>query len=68
MQAESQRPKGQEGAISALNTAIEALNLAEKISGIAPVKAVLGSVGTLLTMIRVRFPLFCHDLLQVHTS
>ena len=67
MEAESQRPKGREGATSALNAAIEALNPTEKISSIPPVKAVLCSVKTLLTMIRVRFPLFCHHPLQVHT-
>ena len=68
MEAEPQRPKGRDGAHSALNTAIEALNPAEKTSSIPPVKAVLGSVKTLLTMIRVRFPLFYHYPLQVHTT
>ena len=66
MEAESQRPKTREDAISALNAAIEATNLAENVSTIAPVKAVLSSVSTLLTMIRVCFPLFYRDLFQVH--
>ena len=67
MQAESQQPKGREGAISALNTAVEASNLA-KISSIPPVRAVFGSVVVLLTLIRVCFLLFCNDLPQVHTQ
>ena len=67
MEPESQRPKGREAAISALNAAIGAMNLAEKISTIAPAKTVLGSVSTLLTLIRVCFMLFCNDLLQIYT-
>ena len=67
MNAESQQPKGQEDAISTLNAAIEALNPA-KISSIPPaVEAILYSVGTLLTLIRVCFLFFCSCLLQVHT-
>jgi hypothetical protein len=66
MEAKSQQLNEREGAISALNAAIEALNLA-KISSIPPTKAVFGSVVVLLTLIRVCFLLFCCDLLQVHT-
>jgi len=57
-----------ESAISTLNAAIEALNLAEKNSNIPPAKAVFGSVIVLLTLIRVCFLHFCYDLLQVHTQ
>jgi hypothetical protein len=53
MQAESQRPKGREGTISALNAAIEALNFAKELSCITPAKAVFGSVSVTLAMIRV---------------
>ena len=60
MDADSQRPKGREGAISALNEAIEDLSPA-KTSNIPPTRAVFGSVTTLLTLIRVRFLLFCHS-------
>jgi len=67
METVSQRPGGQEGATSALNAAIQDTNLAEKVSSIAPAKAVFGSVTVLLTLIRVCFLLFCNDLLQVHT-
>ena len=64
MNTDSQRPGGREDATSALNTAIEDIDLAEKVSSIAPAKAVFGLVSILLTLIRVRFLLSCHDLLQ----
>lgn len=67
MESESKKPKGRNAAISALNGAIEAVNLAEKISTIVPAKTVFGSVGTLLMLIRVCFLLFCDDILQVYT-
>jgi len=67
MDSKSQRPKRLDGAISPLNVAIEALNLAKEVSSITPAKAVFGSVSAILTMIRVRFLLFCNDLLQAHT-
>jgi len=59
MEAESQRPKEQEGSVTALNAAIEAVNLAKELSSITPAKAVFGSVSVVLTMIRVSsvFPL-----------
>ena len=60
MKAESQRPEGREDAVSALNVAIEALNLAKEVSSITPAKAVFGSVSVLLAMIKVSFLLiFC---------
>ena len=65
MDAKSQRPKDRESAISALNAAIEALDLA-KISSATPAKAILGSVRTLLATIRVYFLLFSDDTLRVH--
>ena len=53
MEVESQPSKGRDGAISALNEAIEALNPA-KISSIPPIaRAIFGSVSILLTTIRV---------------
>ena len=55
MDADSQQPKRRDGALSALNTAIEAMNLAKEVSSVTPAKAVFGSVSILLTMIRVRF-------------
>jgi hypothetical protein len=63
MRTESQRPKGREDATSALNAAIEALDLADKNSSIAPAKSVFATTNTLLGMIRVRFLLLCNGLL-----
>ena len=51
----SKRPKEREGAVSTLNAAIEALNLAKEISSITPAKAAFGSVSVVLAMIRVGF-------------
>jgi hypothetical protein len=65
--AKPQRPKDQDGAISALNVAINALHRAEKSSRITPIKTVFGSVDILLATIRVRLLLVCNNLLQVHT-
>jgi len=66
METESQQPKGREGTPEALNTAIQATNLAEGVSSIAPAKAIFSSVNALLTQIRVCF-LLCCGLLRVHT-
>jgi len=67
MATESQRPKGRESAVSLLNAAIEAMNLAEKISSITPAKAAFGTVSVLLTMIKV-CSLFSHDgIFRAHT-
>jgi len=53
MATESQRPKGRESAVSLLNAAIDAMDLAEKISSITPAKAVFATVAVLLAMIKV---------------
>jgi len=68
MKTESQRPKGREGTAEGLNAAIEATNLAERVSSIAPAKAVFGSVNDLLTQIRVCFPPLCRGLLRFTRS
>jgi len=67
MDATTQRPKDREGAISALNAAIEALNFIKEIANVTPAKAAFGSVSVLLTMIKVYPALFRYDRLQVHT-
>ena len=67
METKSQKPKWREGVIQEFNAAIEATNLAEKVSSIAQAKAVFGSVNTLLTLIGVFFLFLCHGLLQIHT-
>ena len=60
----SKRQKRQENVLSLLDLAIGALNLAKDACGIPPAQVVFGSVSILLTMIRVRFPLFSDDLFQ----
>jgi len=55
MATKSQRPNGQDGALSSLNTAIDALNLAKSSASITPAKAAFDSAGLLLTTIRVGF-------------
>jgi len=67
MATESHRANGRGGVLSALNVAIDVLNLAKEVSSITPAKAVFGSVSVLLTVIRVRFVLFGYGVLQVHT-
>jgi hypothetical protein len=51
MDAKSQRRR--DGALSLLNAAIEAMNLAKEVSSATPAKAVFGSVSIILTMIKV---------------
>ena len=63
----SKRWKRRENALSLLDAAIEALNLSKDVCGIPPAQAVFGSVSILLTMIRVRFPLFFDDIFWIHT-
>ena len=60
METKSQQPKGRGNAILALNGDIEALNLAKEVSSIPPAKAVFGSVGIVLAMIRVGLLLVFH--------
>lgn len=68
MDANSRPPEARDGTLSSLNVAIEVLNLAKDITGIAPAQAAFGSASALLTMIRVRFRIFSHGLVsQVHT-
>jgi hypothetical protein len=42
-----------DGALSLLNAAIEAMNLAKEVSSATPAKAIFGSVSAILVMIRV---------------
>ena len=66
METKTQRPKDREGVISLLNATIEALNLAKELSSITPAKAAFGSVSILLTMVVVRLPLSCKNLVEAH--
>ena len=45
----------QDFTLSSLNVAIEAMNLAKEIASITPAKAVFGSAGVVLAMIKVCF-------------
>lgn len=45
--------EGRETTISALNAAIEAMNLAKEVSSITPAKAAFGSVSFILAMVKV---------------
>ena len=62
------RRKGRGGVLSTLNVTIETLNSAKEICSIPPAKTAFGSVGVLLTMIRVRFLLLFDHGLPVHLS
>lgn len=54
MAGKSQRPKGQDDALSLLNVAIDGLNLAKEVLSVAPTRAAFGVAGD-LTLIRVGF-------------
>ena len=64
MATKSQRPNRREVALSSLNAAIVAVNLAKELSSVTPAKAVFGTVGVILTMIKVSFLLVCVERLQ----
>jgi len=66
MGKESQPQKRRDTSLSSLSAAIMALNLAKDLSGMTPAKAILVSVITLLTMIKVHVVLFPNDTLQAH--
>ena len=63
----SQRPKGRDRGLSALNAAIDALNLAKEATSSTPANPVFGPVALLVTMIRVSSLLFSGEMLQAHT-
>ena len=67
MDANSRQQKRQDNTLSLLNAAIEAMNLAKGLSSVTPAQAVFGSVGVLLTMIRVCFSPFSDILSQFQT-
>ena len=54
MDPNPQRPKHQDNPPPSLNVTSEVTNLAEEISSPTPAKAVFGSVGVILTAIKVR--------------
>ena len=66
MDANSKRQKRREVALTLLNAAIDFMNIAKEASSGTPAPAVFGSVGIILTIIRVSFLLFCDDELRAH--
>ena len=56
MASASQRNKGRDRVLSALDIVIQGLNLAKDTCGIPPAQAAFGTVSALLTTIRVIFP------------
>ena len=65
MNADSRQQKRQDNTLSLLSAAIEAMNLAKEVSSATPAKAVFGSAGILLTMIKVRFSPFSNTLFHI---
>jgi hypothetical protein len=55
MTSTSRPQKGRDVILPTLDVFIQALNIAKDACGIPPAQIALGSAGTLLTMIRVRF-------------
>lgn len=55
MNSKSQRQKRRDTALSSLDAAIEALNIAKDVLDMTPAKAALGSVTVILAMVRVSF-------------
>jgi len=53
MTTKSQRPKGRDGALSSLDGAIQAVDLAKEDSRTTQAKVAFGSVGALLAIIKV---------------
>jgi len=64
MATNSKRPKRRDVALSSLNAAVAAVNLAKELSSVTPAKAVFGTVGVILAMIRVSFLLVCIERSQ----
>ena len=62
MATKSQQPNRRDVALSSLNAAAEALNLAKGLSSVIQAKAAFTSVTTLIVMIRVCFLLIDHPL------
>ena len=68
MDPKSKQSKRRDDVLSSLNTVIEGLNLAENLSTITPAKAVFGTVGIILTMIRVSSLLLREDPPRAHQT
>ena len=63
MATKSQKPKGQKTALSLLNAAIEAVNVAKGAVSGTPAQVAFSAAVVLLTMIKVPFLLFRDEML-----
>jgi hypothetical protein len=61
MNPDARRQKRRDFALSSLNVAIEASNLAKEFCSITPAKPIFGSFSIILTLIRVDFYVICVD-------
>lgn len=59
--ASSQRPRGRDAALTALDLLIQTLNIAKDACGVPPAQVAFGSASVLLMMIRVHFSRFRED-------
>jgi hypothetical protein len=66
MASTSKPSKGRDVVLPTLDVLIQALDIAKDACGIPPAQIALGSASTLLTMIRVRFPLLREEELLTH--
>ena len=62
------RPKGRDAVLSTLDIIIQGSNLAKDTCGTPPAQVVFGSVGVLLTIIRVLSLVFCRDELPARVA
>jgi len=64
MATKSQQSNRRDVALSSLNAAVQAVNLAKELSSVTPAKAVFGTVSVILTMIKVSFLTVCVERLR----
>ena len=68
MAAKVQRPKGRKTALSLLNAAIEAVNVAKDAANATPAQVAFSAAVVLLTMIRVSSLLFRDEMFWADTE
>ena len=68
MTTKAQQPKGRKNALSLLNAAIEAVNVAKNAASGTPAQVAFSAAIVLLTMIKVSFLLFRNEMFWVDTE